>query len=472
MYIISSSRLMSTQEPWACVAPACIALSVLALSLALILWRITRTKLAHAREMYQDAVVFHAATGDAREGPKVDMGEEGVGVHEEGNGTGTGTGTDTDTDTDTGPRVDMGGGVGGSIEHPAAAAPLAGATDSAVRSPPSSPDHASATGTGASDQVLRLQEVAMDELHSHQSDAQRIAVADTKDPRLGRCLLLDGAVQLCDADEHRYHEMLVHFPARYLEGGGPRRALVIGGGDCMALRELTKYESMERVVVVEPDPDLVSVSQQHLGAEALHGDPRVTWLMGRGEAGLGIDTLFSSAYHKAAYDFIIIDGKERPAPLFEEDDDATYASLATLLSPSGVLVRNGEQHQGALAQHFSNTLVFKFHSDTFGREVSMVMCSADVDLRVRNIDIDSMARQHIITRFYDPTRHFLHVPWAAFAAIKRVAVNNGSKFPEKVEKWSHKLSVQRGIERRAQKALLRQQKLELEQKQSTKLTSG
>lgn len=263
----------------------------------------------------------------------------------------------------------------------------------------------------------RLPEVEMRTVHSVDSDVQRIEVAETSEPRLGRCLLLDGAVQLCAGDEHRYHEMLVHFPARYLAGGGPRRALVLGGGDCMALRELVKYESLERAVVVEPDAALVSVAQSHLGAEALHGDARVTWLMGRGEPGLGLGALLQRAPQEP-FDLVVVDTKERAAAVYDGDDDALYAALRGLLAPGGVLVRSGgEPHRGALAAHFPHTLVYSFRSETHGRDVGMVLCSADVDLRAHRIDRTSLARQRVTARFYNPARHFVHVPW--FAALKQ-----------------------------------------------------
>ena len=56
--------------------------------------------------------------------------------------------------------------------------------------------------------------------------------------RSGFQLFLNGHLQFHSADEYRYHEALVH-PAMAL-AGHPRRVLVLGGGDGLALREILK----------------------------------------------------------------------------------------------------------------------------------------------------------------------------------------------------------------------------------------
>ena len=73
-------------------------------------------------------------------------------------------------------------------------------------------------------------------------------------------LFLNGNLQFSSADEHRYHEALVH-PALAL-ATSPRRALVLGGGDGLALRELLKDPRVEAVQLVDLDPAMT-----RLGAE-------------------------------------------------------------------------------------------------------------------------------------------------------------------------------------------------------------
>ncbi len=90
-------------------------------------------------------------------------------------------------------------------------------------------------------------------------------------------LFLNGGLQFSSADEYRYHEALVH-PALALRPGA-RRALVLGGGDGLALRELLRYPELEEITLVDLDPEMVRIARQHPLLRALNRDafasPRV-----------------------------------------------------------------------------------------------------------------------------------------------------------------------------------------------------
>jgi spermidine synthase len=76
--------------------------------------------------------------------------------------------------------------------------------------------------------------------------------------RAGFQLFLNGNLQFSSTDEYRYHEALVH-PAMLLSNN-PKRVLVLGGGDGLALREILKYQSVERVTLVDLDPEMTKLS--------------------------------------------------------------------------------------------------------------------------------------------------------------------------------------------------------------------
>ncbi|MDH4061480.1 MAG: polyamine aminopropyltransferase, partial [Aquincola sp.] len=83
------------------------------------------------------------------------------------------------------------------------------------------------------------------------SDYQRVVV--TAGPS-GVRLFLNGNLQFHSRDEYRYHEALVH-PA-LLAQGAPRRVLVLGGGDGMAVREVLRHPGVEHITLVELDPHM------------------------------------------------------------------------------------------------------------------------------------------------------------------------------------------------------------------------
>ena len=78
--------------------------------------------------------------------------------------------------------------------------------------------------------------------------------------RAGFQLFLNGNLQFSSTDEYRYHEALVH-PAMLL-ANNPKRVVVLGGGDGLALREVLKYPSVERVTLVDLDPDMTNLSSR------------------------------------------------------------------------------------------------------------------------------------------------------------------------------------------------------------------
>lgn len=79
----------------------------------------------------------------------------------------------------------------------------------------------------------------------------------------GKALILDGRIQSSQADEFIYHEALVH-PGLLAVDGPPRAALVIGGGEGATLREILKYPSIERAVMVDIDEEVVGLCRRHL----------------------------------------------------------------------------------------------------------------------------------------------------------------------------------------------------------------
>ena len=97
------------------------------------------------------------------------------------------------------------------------------------------------------------------------SPYQRVVV--TAGPA-GVRLFLNGNLQFHSRDEYRYHEALVH-PAMAAHGA-PKRVLVLGGGDGMAVREVLKYPAVEQVTLVELDPHMTRLFSQEPMLTALN----------------------------------------------------------------------------------------------------------------------------------------------------------------------------------------------------------
>jgi spermidine synthase len=121
--------------------------------------------------------------------------------------------------------------------------------------------------------------------------------------RAGFQLFLNGNLQFSSTDEYRYHEALVH-PAMLL-ANNPRRVLVLGGGDGLALREILKYPSVERVTLVDLDPEMTKLSSRFPLLAKLNlqsfNDPRVQVV--NADAFIWVEETSEPVYDAAIVDF-------------------------------------------------------------------------------------------------------------------------------------------------------------------------
>lgn len=105
-------------------------------------------------------------------------------------------------------------------------------------------------------------------LYSAKSEFQQIDIFDT--PEFGRVLALDGSVMLTERDEFIYDEMITHVPMSVHPH--IRDILVIGAGDGGVVRELTRYETVQRIDLVEMDPQVIEACRTYLPENACRLD--------------------------------------------------------------------------------------------------------------------------------------------------------------------------------------------------------
>ena len=169
------------------------------------------------------------------------------------------------------------------------------------------------------------------QVYCGQSDFQRIDVFDTKE--FGRLLTLDGYIMLTEKDEFIYHEMITHVPMAVHPA--VRRVLVIGGGDGGVVRELTRYEQLEQVDLVEIDELVVKVCRQYLPQTACRlDDPRVHIHY---EDGL---KFIRSCENE--YDLIIVDSTDPFGPGEDLFTKEFYGSCFKALREDGIMVNQHE----------------------------------------------------------------------------------------------------------------------------------
>ncbi len=172
------------------------------------------------------------------------------------------------------------------------------------------------------------------------SPYQRIEVWDT--PQLGRLFTLDGRPMTATGDEFIYHECMVH-PAA-LAHPSPKAALVLGGGDGGAARQLLRHASIERIVVAELDAQVVRLTREHL--PEVHGgafdDPRVELVIGDAAhyvaaAAQSVAPFVAQAAAPTQFDVVVFDLTPPDSPAAGLYTPDFYQQLKRVMSPNAAL---------------------------------------------------------------------------------------------------------------------------------------
>ncbi|MBI5595086.1 MAG: polyamine aminopropyltransferase [Elusimicrobia bacterium] len=158
---------------------------------------------------------------------------------------------------------------------------------------------------------------------------QRIVLTHWKDDVR---LYLNGHLQFASRDEYRYHEALVHPGLAALRE--PRRVLVMGGGDGMAVRELLRDPRVESVTLVDLDPEMTRLFRDNellarLNAGSLRS-PKVTVV--------NADAFEWLEAHDGPFDFMVADFPDPSNYSIGKLYSQTFFELARRrLRPGGIL---------------------------------------------------------------------------------------------------------------------------------------
>jgi spermidine synthase len=167
------------------------------------------------------------------------------------------------------------------------------------------------------------------ELARVKSQFQDIVVFES--PSHGRVMVLDGVVQITEADEFVYQEMLTHVPL--LAHGSAESVLIIGAGDGGVLRRVLQHGNVRRAVMVEIDAEVIRLSKALLPkiAGEAWNDKRADVIVGD-----GIDYVKRAV--SASFDVVIVDSTDPIGVgevLFSDD---FYDQCARILTSRGLVV--------------------------------------------------------------------------------------------------------------------------------------
>ncbi len=231
---------------------------------------------------------------------------------------------------------------------------------------------------------------ALEEIHyacerivfSGRTRYQDVLIVDTK--LHGRMLFLDGVAQSSERDEFIYHEMLVH-PA-LMSHLDPRRILVIGGAEGATIREVLRHPSVERVVMVDIDGELVQACREYLPSwhRGSFDDPRVELVID--DARRYVDSCVER------FDCIVVDlsDPEEGSPALFLFTREFYEMLGKRLEPGGAMTLQGEgtspqdlslhaRMVGTLRSVFERVYPYGYALPSFHRPDADILVTLDPD---------------------------------------------------------------------------------------------
>jgi spermidine synthase len=230
----------------------------------------------------------------------------------------------------------------------------------------------------------------------------------------GRTLVLDDKTQSTALDEFVYHEAMVQ-PAM-IAHESPRSVFIAGGGEGATAREVLAHRTVDRIVMVDIDREVVELCKIHLPDhhKGAFDDPR-------------LEVVFEDAFaylesRTEKFDIAIIDVPDplEAGPAYLLFTAEFYRLLARRMNPGGIVVaQSGPTGAAFLEQCFSavaNTMSLVFPATygseafvpAFGTTWGFMVASLGpdpTDMSANEIDARIAERVTADLRYYDGETH-------------------------------------------------------------------
>ena len=168
-------------------------------------------------------------------------------------------------------------------------------------------------------------------LFSGQSPYQKVEVVESQG--LGRVLLNDRIIMICENDEFVYHDMIAHVPL--FVHPNPKKVLIIGGGDGGSAREVLRHPQVELCQNVEIDAMVVEACRKYIPQTACSfSNPKVELIIGD-----GVEFVKNT---KTKYDVILVDSTDPIGPAVPLFGKPFYENVWKALADDGIVVAQGE----------------------------------------------------------------------------------------------------------------------------------
>lgn len=247
-----------------------------------------------------------------------------------------------------------------------------------------------------------------EKLHSEASPFQQIDFY--KGEEFGTFFTLDGLMMVNEKDEFVYHDMITH-PA-FATNPNIKKVLIIGGGDGGTAREVLRYKSVEKVVMVEIDELVFRLSQKYLPitAAGVEEDSRMETIFDDGLA-------YVQNAPDASFDLILVDSTD-PISVGEGlFTTAFYQECHRVLSAEGILINQHESPYFAeyaenmrkahtkIKKIFDIAKVYQFHMPTYPSGHWLFGFASKKFDPIQNVQAEAWSNFGLHTKYYNTDLH-------------------------------------------------------------------
>ena len=243
-------------------------------------------------------------------------------------------------------------------------------------------------------------------IYSAKSEFQKIDVIDTYE--FGKVLVIDNWTMVTEKDEFIYHEMITH--VALATNPEIKNVLVIGAGDGGTVRELTRYNTIEKIDMVEIDELVVKAAIEHLPFTSNKlSDPRVNLYFE--------DGIKFVEDKKNMYDLIIVDSTDPFGPGEGLFSTAFYTDCYNALTEKGILINQCEspyyshnayemkRSYSKLNKLFNICKAYQYHMPTYPSGHMIFGFASKALDPVKDLDADKWNALGLETKYYNTEIH-------------------------------------------------------------------
>ena len=243
-------------------------------------------------------------------------------------------------------------------------------------------------------------------LFTNETDLGRVDIFES--PEFGKFLAVDGYIIFTEKDEFIYDEMLSHVPMAV--NPKAKSVLVFGSGDGGVVEEFLKYDTIERIDLVEVNEGVIEACRLYFPeTSGCLDDPRVTTYTE--------NALRFIRHIDREYDIIVVDSAGFYGPGESLLTREFYGSCFNALKDDGIMVNQQgspfyahdaeamQRSHKRIVETFPISKVYQAHIPTYAAGYWLFGFASKKYHPTNDVDMEGWNALNLRTRYYTPRLH-------------------------------------------------------------------